>query len=141
MHHSSWTERRTSGESKLENFNWSSRSQWSVLLVISYSRGARQSLRNICRAHEDCVVRQFGRVALFEETEFGAFQVLRLWEKHGEEIQIERTQPFNEFVAVRPAVREAATAYEERETPSLPYEAFASDTDLPSPDAMKQNEL
>ena len=112
-----------------------------MLLVIAYSRGARQTLRNVCRAHEDCVVRQFGRVALFEETEFSAFQALRLQEKHGEAIQIERTRPFNEFAAVRSAVREAAMAYEMRETPSLPYETFAADTDHPSPDAMKRNEL
>ena len=112
-----------------------------VLLVVTYSRAARRDLRNICRAHEDTVVRQFGRAALFAETEFGAFQALRLCEKHGEAIQIERTRPFNEFAAVPEAVREAATAYENRDTPSLPYEAFASGTDLPDPATMKTNDL
>lgn len=112
-----------------------------MLLVIAYSRGARQSLRNVCRGHEDSVVRQFGRVVLFEETEFGAFQALRLREKHGEDIQIERTVPFNEFETVRPAVREAATAYESRDTPSLPYEQFRDGTSYLSAEEMKDRSL
>lgn len=112
-----------------------------MLLVVAYSSRSRQSLRNVCRAHDDTVVRQLGRAALFEETEFGAFQALRLREKHGDAIQVERTRPFNEFAAVRPAVREAAAAYEARDTPSVPYERFASGTDLPDPTAMKESEL
>ena len=112
-----------------------------MLLVIAYSRSARQSLRNVCRAHDESVVRQFGRVALFEPTEFGAFQALRLREKHGEAIQVERTVPFNEFESVRPAVREAATAYEARETLSLPYSTFVSETEYPTPATMKEREL
>jgi hypothetical protein len=112
-----------------------------VLLVIAYSRGARTSLRNAARAHEDCVVRRLGRVVLFETTEFGAFQALRLREKHGEAIQIERTRPFNEFDAVRPAVREAARAYEGRDTPAVPYDRYADGRDLPPPEAMKGVEL
>jgi len=112
-----------------------------VLLVVAYSRHARQSLRNVCRAHEDAAVRQLGRAALLEETEFGAFQAIRLREKHGDAIQVERTRPFNEFAAVRPAVREAATAYEARDTPSVPYQRFAAGTDLPDPGAMKDTDL
>lgn len=112
-----------------------------MLLVIAYSRAARQSLRNVCRAHGDSVVRQFGRVALFEATEFGAFQALRLREKHGEDVQIEKTRPFNEFAAVRSAVREAATAYEARDSLAVPYESFAADTDLPTAETMKETEL
>jgi hypothetical protein len=112
-----------------------------VLLVIAYSRRARQSLRNICRGHDDSVVRQFGRVALFEETEFGAFQVLRLREKHGMDIQIEQTIPFNEYESVRPAVRDAATAYEDRDSPSLPYETFRHETDHPDSAEMKDTSL
>ncbi len=112
-----------------------------MLLVIAYSTAARQSLRNICRSHEEMVVRQFGRVALFAETEFGAFQAVRLREKHGDAIQIERTQPFNEFAAVRPQVREAAVAYEARESPSTPYERFITGTDRPTPSEMKETEL
>jgi hypothetical protein len=86
-------------------------------------------------------VRQFGRVALLEETEFGAFQALRLHEKHGEAIQIERTEPFNEFAAVPEGVREAARSYENREKPAVPYGAFASGTDHPSAEQMKGTEL
>jgi len=112
-----------------------------VLLVIAYSRRARQTLRNVCRTHGDSVVGQFGRVALFEATEFGAFQALRLREKHGEGVQIERTRPFNEFEAVPAEVREAAAAYEQRDTPAVPYGTFAVDTDLPTVDGMKGTPL
>ena len=112
-----------------------------MLLVIAHSRRARRSLRNVCRAHERTVVRRFGRVALLVETEFGAFQALRLREKHGDAVQVERTEPFNEFETVRPAVREAATAYEARDSPAVPYERFATGTDLPEPAAMRGSEL
>lgn len=112
-----------------------------MLLVIAYSRAARQTLRNVCRAHEDSVVRQFGRVALFEPTEFGAFQALRLREKHGTGVQVEWTRPFNEFEQVREGVREAARAYEERDQPATPYERFADGRDLPAPDRMREREL
>jgi len=112
-----------------------------VLLVIAYSRGARGSLRNVTRAHEECVVRHFGRAALFEATEFGAFQALRLREKHGTEIQIEWTEPFNEFDRVRAAVRTAARAYENREEPATPYAKFAAGRDLPDPETMQEREL
>jgi hypothetical protein len=112
-----------------------------MLLVIAHSQHARGSLRNVCRAHEESVVRQSGRVALLGETEFGAFQTLRLREKHGDDIQVERTETFNEFSAVRPAVREAARAYESRETPAVPYERFATGRSLPDPETMKGTEL
>jgi len=111
-----------------------------VLLVIAYSRGARQSLRNICRAHETSVVRQFGRVALFEATGFGAFQALRLREKHGDAVQIERTQPFDRET-VPAEVRSAASAYESRDEPALPYEPFAEREALPSPAELKATDL
>jgi len=112
-----------------------------VLLVVTYSQDARQSLRNICRRHEEPVVRQFGRVALLAETEFAAFQAVRLREKHGEAVQIERTQPFNEFAAVPATVREAAEAYERREESAVPYTAFAAGRGLPAPETMKETEL
>lgn len=112
-----------------------------MLLVITYSRGARESLRNICRAHDETVVRQFGRAALFAATEFGAFQALRLRAKHGAAVQIERTQPFNEYATVPETVREAATAYENRETPAVPYESFATGTDHPQPSSMQGTDL
>lgn len=112
-----------------------------MLLVIAYSTAARESLRNICRAHEGSVVRQAGRMALFETTEFGAFQALRLREKHGDAVQIEQTQPFNEFASVPPAVREAAAAYESRDSAATPYARFAAGTDLPAPESMKGTQL
>jgi hypothetical protein len=87
------------------------------------------------------VVRQFGRAALLEGTEFGAFQALRLREKHGTAVQVEWTEPFNEFEQVREGVREAAVAYENRETPATPYERFAAGRDLPAADRMREQEL
>jgi hypothetical protein len=112
-----------------------------LLLVVTYSRGARTTLRNVCRTHESTVVRGLGRAALFEETELGAFLALRLRAKHGDDVQIERTRPFNEFAAVREDVRAAAEAYEERETPSTPYAKFAAGTGYPNPDAMRDADL
>ena len=112
-----------------------------MLLVVTYSRAARGTLRNVCRTHEAVVVRRFGRVALFAETEFAAFQALRLREKHGGDVQIERTRPFNEFEAVDRSVREAAAAYESRDQPALPYSAFADGTDHPDPDQLRNSEL
>lgn len=112
-----------------------------MLLVITYSRAARQTLRNVCRAHGDCVVRQFGRAALLEPTEFGAFQALRLREKHGTAVQVERTRPFNEFEELREGVRRAAEAYESRDQSATPYEKFAAGRDLPDPATMQEREL
>ncbi|MBX0295872.1 hypothetical protein [Haloarcula nitratireducens] len=111
-----------------------------MLLVVTYSRGARRDLRNVCRAHEGCVVRQLGRAALLEWTEFGAFQALRLREKHGLDVQLERVVPFEPADAPE-RVREAASAYESRDQPSTPYERFASGRDVPDPAAMRGEDL
>lgn len=111
-----------------------------MLLVVTYTRAARRDLRNVCRAHEDAVVRQFGRAALFSATEFGAFQALRLREKHGLDVQVERVRPF-EPEDVPDRVREAARAYEARETASIPYRQFASGRDLPGADQLRGEEL
>jgi len=111
-----------------------------VLLVITYSRAARRSLRNVCRAHEDSVVRRFGRAALLEATGFGAFQALRLRAKHGLDVQIERVEPFVES-DVPERVRAAATAYENRDQPSVPYRQFASGTDHPAPELLRETDV
>jgi len=112
-----------------------------MLLVATYSREARTSLRNACRSHESAVVRRFGRAALLAETEFGAFLALRLREKHGADVAIERTRPLNEYDAVPESVREAAAAYEERAHASTPYAKFAAGTDHPEPASMREREL
>lgn len=112
-----------------------------MLLVVTYSKGARTSLRNACRIHTESVVRRFGRAALFEETEHGAFLALRLREKHPESVQIERTEPLNEFRDVPEAIRDAATAYETRSNPNTAYAKFAAGTPYPSPAEMKRNKL
>lgn len=112
-----------------------------MLLVVTYSKAARGTLRNVCRTHDETVVRRFGRAALFDETEFGAFLALRLREKHGGDVQIERTEPLNEFAAVDADVRDAAEAYENRETPSTPYDKFAAGTDHPDPATLRNRDL
>lgn len=112
-----------------------------MLLVVTYSRAARGSLRNVCRAHEEVIVRRFGRAALLEATEFGAFLALRLREKHPGEVQIERTEPFNEYADAPEPVRRAAEAYETRDHPSTPYERFAAGTDHPNPADLAEREL
>jgi len=111
-----------------------------VLLVVAYSRAARRDLRNCCRSHGECVVQRFGRVALLESTEFAAFQALRLHEKHGLDVQLERAEPFEPRDAPE-RVRAAARAYERRDEPATPYARFAAGRDLPAPEAMADTEL
>jgi len=86
------------------------------------------------------VVRQFGRAALLSGTEFGAFQALRLREKHGIDVQLERVTPF-EPTDVPDHVREAARAYEDREQATTPYQQFATGRDLPPSERMRGEEL
>jgi hypothetical protein len=112
-----------------------------VLLVVTYSRAARRTLRNACTTHEETVVRRFGRAALLADTEFGAFLALRLRAAHGSDVQIERTRPLNEFETVPEPVREAADAYADRDHPSTPYAKFAVGTDHPDPESMKARDL
>nr|WP_284438611.1 hypothetical protein [Halomicroarcula laminariae] len=110
------------------------------MLVVTYTREARRDLRNVCRAHEGSVVRHFGRAALLSATEFGAFQALRLREKHGLDVQLERVRPFEPEDA--PArVRAAARAYEAREADSTPYRQFAAGRDLPTAEQLRGETL
>ena len=112
-----------------------------MLLVVTYSQAARTSLRNVCRTHEETVVRRLGRAALLEESHHGAFLALRLREKHPDDVQLERTEALNEFRDVPAAVREAARAYERRPNPSTAYAKFAVGTPHPSPAELKRREL
>lgn len=112
-----------------------------MLLVVTYSREARTSLRNACRNHDESVVRQFGRAALFEATEAGAFLACRLRERHPDDVQVERTRPFNEFTDAPEAVREAAVAYERESGKYTPYAKFAIGTDHPTPEELRNREL
>ncbi|NEU58415.1 hypothetical protein [Halorussus sp. MSC15.2] len=112
-----------------------------MLLVVTYSQAARQTLRNVCNGHEETVVQRFGRAALLEATQLGAFLALRLRAKHAADVQVEQTAPFNEFEAVSERVRNAATAYEDREHPSTPYAKFAVGTDHPDLDSMRDAKL
>lgn len=112
-----------------------------MLLAITYSRAARQTLRNVCDAHPETVVRRFGRAALLRETAFGAFVACRLLAKHGGDVQVERTRAFNEFDDAPDDVRRAAEAYEAREKRSTPYAKFAAGTNHPDPDDLRDREL
>lgn len=109
--------------------------------MVTFSKGARQTLRNVCESHGETVVRRLGRAALLAETELGAFLALRLREKHGEAVQVERTAPLNEFRDVPERVREAARDYERRESASTPYRTFAKGTDHPTAAEMEGSEL
>lgn len=112
-----------------------------MLLVVTYSRAARTTLRNVCRSHEESVVRTFGRAALFEATAAGAFLACRLRERHPDDVQVERTRPFNEFADAPADVREAAVAYEEESGTYTPYAKFAAGTDHPAPEELRDREL
>lgn len=111
-----------------------------MLLVVTYSRPARRDLRNVCRAHESCVVRQFGRAALLAFTGLGALQALRLREKHGLDVQLERVEPF-EPTDVPAEIREAARAYENRDQDATPYRQFAAGRDLPALEELRGEKL
>ncbi|UWG49358.1 Uncharacterized protein AArcCO_0026 [Halalkaliarchaeum sp. AArc-CO] len=112
-----------------------------MLFVATYSQEARTTLRNVCRSHADVVVQRFGRAVLFVETAFAGFLALRMRYKHGEDVQIERTEPFNEFADVSERIRTAARAYEERREQNTPYAKFAAGTELPDPDELRGREL
>lgn len=112
-----------------------------MLLVVTHSREARTTLRNACRLREEAVVTSFGRAALLAATELGAFLALRLRAAHGDDVLVRETTTFNEFADVRPAVREAAAAYEDRASPHTPYSKFAAGRDHPDPEAMAEREL
>ena len=112
-----------------------------MILVVTYSAAARTGLRNVCRRHEDHVVRRFGRAALLEATTYGAFLALRLRATHAHDVQIEWTEPFNEFVRVDEDVRAAAAPYANRETAPMPYASLAARTDHPAPHTMNRCSL
>ena len=109
--------------------------------MVTYSRAARTSLRNVCRSHEDSVVRRFGRAALLEATEHGALLACRLRERHPADVQVERTRPFNEFADASGEIRRAAAAYESEAGSYTPYARFAAGTDHPDPERLKGREL
>lgn len=112
-----------------------------MLLIVTYSAVARTGLRNLCRRHEDVVVRRLGRAALLRPTTYAAFLAVRLRESYRDAVQIEQTSPFNEFIRLSDPVREAAVAYANRETKSTPYAAFAAGTEHPDPEAMRGEPL
>lgn len=112
-----------------------------MLLAVTYSRAARATLRNLCRAHEDSVVERFGRAALFAPTEHGALLACRLRERHTDDVRVERTVPFNEFADVPDTVREAAVAYEREAPRHTPYRRFATGTEYPNPEQLRGRSL
>lgn len=111
-----------------------------MLLVITYSMEARQSLRNVCNGHPDAVRRRFGRAALFEETERGALLALRLAEKHGIDVEVERTSPLNPH-RLPDRVRQAAQSYEQEAHPNTPYNKFAVGNGFPTLEELREQEL
>jgi hypothetical protein len=112
-----------------------------MLLVAAHSEGARVSLRNALAAHEETVVRRFGRAVLLQETAFAGFIACRLRAEYGTAIQVERTEPFVAAEWLSESVQSAATAYANREVRTTPYSAFAADTAHPDPDEMKEIDI
>lgn len=112
-----------------------------VLLVAAYTQDARVTLRNAVAAHDETVIRRFGRAVLLRETMFGAFLACRLRAEHGTAVQVERTAPFLDGTAVPERVRKAADAYADREARTTPYRAFAAGTSHPDLSEMKDTEL
>ncbi|KAB7513500.1 DUF7855 family protein [Halosegnis rubeus] len=110
-----------------------------MLFVVAYSRAARRTLRNLRREHEETVVREFGRAALLEPTGHGALLACRLRERYPDAVRVERTRPFNEFAV--PEIHEAAVAYENEASKYTPYARFASGTDHPDPDTLRDRTL
>lgn len=111
-----------------------------MLLLITYSRDARQTLRNVCRLHEDVVRRRVGKAVLFEPTHLAAFFAMRVREKHPGQVQIHRTRPLKPE-DVPTVVARAARRYERRSDPHTPYSAFATGRDLPTLSSMADREL
>lgn len=123
-----------------DTLRWALSHATRVLLVVTYSRAARRTLRNVCRRHEDAVAAQFGRAALLEPTAFAALQALRCREKHGPDVAVHRVGPLGDG-DVPADVRQAARAYEDRETPALPYRQFAAGTEHPDPETLRERAL
>lgn len=112
-----------------------------MLLVVAHSTAARTTLRNAVTAHEETVVRRFGRAVLLEESGLGAFLACRLRAEHGTAVQVERTEPLVAERDVPADVRRAARAYADRESRPTPYTAFAAGTDHPDPETLRSREI
>ncbi len=112
-----------------------------MLLVIAYSSAARQQLRNAASSHSEAVIRRLGRAALFAETELGALLALRLRERHGQDVQVVATEPFNEFRDVPERVRTAVSAYRDRDHAATSYEKFVAGTPHPAAEELAGREL
>jgi hypothetical protein len=112
-----------------------------VLLVIAYSHGARQMLRNMSRHHAETVVDRFGRAALLADTALSGFLAVRLRTRFGDAVAIERTRPFNAHLDCRDAVRRAARAFEAREDRHVPYQVFAAGGSIPTKAEMLREPL
>ncbi|MFW5973958.1 MAG: hypothetical protein ACOCPZ_01080 [Natrialbaceae archaeon] len=112
-----------------------------AFLTVADEESARRTLRNTCNAYEDAVVHRFGGAAAFEPTEFGAFLAFRLREKHGDAVRVVRTVPVDPQREPFRRAHEAAVAFERREHESTPYPKFASGTDHPQPEEMRDRDL
>ncbi len=112
-----------------------------AFLVVADSPDARRTLWNTCNAYEAAVVRRFGRAVVFEATELGAFLAFRLRVKHGDAVHLARVAPIDEQRGAFGRAREAAVAFEGREHESTPYPKFASGTEYPMPEEMRDREL
>ena len=107
-------------------------------LVVADSPKARETVKNVCKNHEETVIRRFGRAVVFAPTEFGAFLAFWLRAKHGKPVQVARTSPVDDRHQRYHRARRAAHSFVDREHDRTPYPKFASGTDHPTPDVMRE---
>lgn len=109
-----------------------------AFLVVADSPKARETVRNVCKTHEDTVVRRFGRAILLEPTEFGAFLAFWLRQKHGDAVTVRATRPVDERRRRYRRASDAALAFANREHERTPYPKFAAGTEHPRPAEMRE---
>lgn len=112
-----------------------------MLLVTCSSTASKQTLRNICRHHEETVAERFGRSALLYPSHYGVFQAIRLREKHAEAVTVRITRPLDPDRDVPTSVRRAARAFERRRKVPTPYDKFSAGTDHPSPQQLRRRRV
>lgn len=112
-----------------------------MLLVVAHAKDARQDLRNACTRHPEAVVRRFGRAVLLAETGLGAFLALYLRERHGADVQLERTRPLDPSRTIPARVHDAVSTYANRAHPSTPYATIAARDGLPTTTDLHETDL
>lgn len=112
-----------------------------MLLVTCSSAASKQTLRNVCRHHDETVADRFGRSALLYPSHYGVFQAIRLREKHADAVTVRITRPLDPERDVPTSVSRAARAFERRRKEPTPYEQFSAGTEFPSPRQLRRRRV